>query len=253
MIQTIDKSRVEQRFQKSISSYDANAVVQERICEKLISLVEQRGVSSFDNVLEIGAGTGLLTRKLLERFSVRSLTLNDLVPAMSTPLQAICNAYKTHVQFSMGDAEKIEFPVGYDLVISASAIQWFTDFHSFMKKLKGILRPGGLVVLSTFAPGNLDEIRTLTYNGLQYMSVDDLENCLSQEFDVLSISEAADEMYFEDPIQVLKHLKLTGVNGNSTERWTQSKVHTFSEEYSQCFKTDKGYRLTYRPVYVVLR
>ena len=64
--------------------YDRAAVVQRDLARRLVASIER--VTSrrvWNQVLELGCGTGLLTALLLERFAIRQLTLNDLVADFS--------------------------------------------------------------------------------------------------------------------------------------------------------------------------
>lgn len=51
----------------------------------------------------------------------------------------------------------------YDMIVSASAIQWFADIPRFLHLCHERLRPGGVLAISTFTPGIL---RSLMLCGL---------------------------------------------------------------------------------------
>ena len=72
----INKELIKKRFSKCITTYDENAKIQKRMAEKLFSLLER---NDFDKILEIGCGTGLLTKIAVEKLNFRTYTANDMV------------------------------------------------------------------------------------------------------------------------------------------------------------------------------
>ena len=62
----IDARTVKKHFENSMSDYDQNAVVQQICAAKLISELVKIS-SSFTNVLELGSGTGLLTKEFCKQ------------------------------------------------------------------------------------------------------------------------------------------------------------------------------------------
>ena len=60
----IDKTEIKYRFKRSVESYEENAPVQRRIADHLFELLQ--GILDYqpDKILEIGCGTGLLTRRI---------------------------------------------------------------------------------------------------------------------------------------------------------------------------------------------
>ena len=59
---------------KCITKYDENAKIQKRMAEKLFSLLER---NDFDKILEIGCGTGLLTKIAIEKLMNQSISITQ--------------------------------------------------------------------------------------------------------------------------------------------------------------------------------
>lgn len=78
----VDKAEVKCRFRRSVESYEDNAYVQKAIVNRLYELLQDHLSYTPRKVLEIGCGTGLLTRKLLTALSSGQLFINDLVEEM---------------------------------------------------------------------------------------------------------------------------------------------------------------------------
>ena len=109
------------------------------------------------------------------------------------------------------------------------------------------------MAFSTFGENNLHEIRETTGEGLSYISAKDIVEHLSKNYDILHIEETIMEQYFDDPKQVLRHLKKTGVTGISNQRWTPRILLNFCHEYKTNYSTPKGVKLTYHPIYVIAK
>jgi len=255
MIQTqINKKRVEQSFKKSINSYNKHAVVQKQLCNTLLKALIDKCGTSFPQVLEIGAGTGLLTEKLIHSIAIKDLYLNDLVVSMQTTLEEICNSQKAiNTNFVMGDAEMLSFIPNNNLIISTSTVQWFENISLFFTTIiKQLLTPSGVFAFSTFGPDNMMEISSIEGNTLHYPALVDLQTMLEPDFDIIWKKEELISIYFNTPMDVLMHIKQTGVNGIESTHWTKKDVQRFCDSYSEYFIEGKGYKLSYHPIYIIV-
>ncbi|MCC8142791.1 MAG: hypothetical protein LUD02_09010 [Tannerellaceae bacterium] len=77
-------------------------------------------------------------------------------------------------------------------------------------------------------------------------------NWLNKEFNLLYNQEEEIVLTFDDPYQVLQHLKYTGVTATGSGGWTRKTVQEFSTRYRKLFSTGNNQvKLTYRPLYLV--
>ncbi len=113
------------------------------------------------DVLEIGAGTGLLTRRLAER--VRHVTAVEPDDRM----RAVLAASGAPVEVLAGQAE--DMPVGaasMDVVIAQSAWHW-VDEERAVPEVARVLRPGGRLALVWTGPDrSVDWMRSLWAGGI---------------------------------------------------------------------------------------
>lgn len=63
----------------------------------------------------------------------------------------------------------------------------------------------------------MQEIHTLTGHGLEYFSLEELKALLSSRFEVLYAEEEIVSLPFGTPLEVLQHLRQTGVTGTEKE------------------------------------
>ena len=247
----IDKTEIKYRFKRSVESYEENAPVQKRIADHLFELLQ--GILDYqpDKILEIGCGTGLLTRRIKGMAGNGGLFVNDLVEEMCEKT-AICYDLPVSHCF-VGDIEEMPVPGEFELLVSASTFQWFSNPRKPFRKLASHLRKGGLMAFSTFGPRNMTELRPFAPHGLNYLSREELFSCLSSDFEVLCFEEQVDKLYFPEAIDVLRHLKKTGVNaGHSGRNWTKGTL----QQFTRCYEKDllkNSFPLTYHPFYLICR
>ena len=211
----IDKAKIERRFKRSVESYDENAYAQKVIIQRLISLINDYCPSSIENILEVGCGTGLFTEQLQEKFKGSHLFINDLVDTMCSKTASRCNLPIKHC--IVGDIEQVELEGKFDLIASASTFQWLAHPQETFARLSAQLNEGGWMIFSTFGEDTFKELRSITGNGLSYHSVAKTTNIISSYFKVLYAEEYHHILEFETPLDILKHVKSTGVNASGSQ------------------------------------
>ena len=246
---SIDKALVAQRFAKAGQSYIEQAVVQKQISAQLFEYLKMYCPQSLPSVLEIGCGSGNLTHLFHSYFQVDQLFLNDLYEDVDQHFSTIEN-----IAWLIGDIEQLHLPQSLDAVISSSALQWMTDLPTLLHRIHDALKPNAYFGFSTFGSDNLTEIKQLTGQGLNYISLEFLKRQLEQQnFEVLFIEQEVKQIYFDHPKSVLQHLKATGVTATAkSHRWTKQSLQQFYLDYQQ-FYDEQGFRLTYHPIYVIAR
>ncbi len=246
----IDKDLVVQRFTKALTTYNKTAIIQPKIIDNLLQYLKNINIGKVDKVLEIGAGTGMLTHKLLDVLDVKQIFINDICEEIKSFYSTIS---KSEIKFLIGDAEKIEFPKELDMIISASAIQWFEELTHFIKKCSDALRDDGILVLTTFGENNFKEIKEITKTGLKYIPKNQLEEMLKQQFEILLITEKEYIVSFDSPKDILLHCKSTGVSGSNNKIWTKKDLLEFFQKYQEKFQIANKVYLTYHPIFIIAK
>ena len=252
---TLENTRIAQAFRKSLNTYDQQAAVQHRMARDLVDELKKHTPHQLDRVLELGCGTGQLTRMMLSAFRITEYAVNDLVPECETGIDAIFARHaQTKASFLWGDVEALyDYPDALSLLISGSTFQWLDDLRGFLARISPYLVPEGLLAFTTFGPDNCQEIRTLTGVGLDYPARDELKDYLKEDYHMLVARDFHETCFFETPMTVLRHLKATGVNGVAAHRWTSQGLAQFCAEYTAAYGQEAGIPLTYHPVLIVAR
>lgn len=249
-MQLVDKQQVAIRFSQAKSEYDNNAIAQQCIVQKLMALLATQG-TVFNKILEIGCGTGMLSEQLVSNCEFERLVLNDLCRDYEPVLRKKLPYPSVHYHF--GDAEQEHFGIGYDLVISASAVQWFENEANFLKKMANTLNDDGILLFNTFSSKNLYEIKSLLKTGLTYPTEDEWYKLLANDFEVLILTTEEIPLYFDCALSVLTHLNKTGVSIIDPSKWSDKRLTRFEQRYRTQFQQDLGVALTYTPLYVMAR
>jgi len=249
----VDKALVKRRFHCASKTYDAHATVQKEMAQALVQMAAWHLAPFQERMLELGCGTGLLTQEILKCFSAEKYVTNDLVEEMAGKVESIVLAsdVESH-QFLGGDAEQLVFPEPQQVVWSGATIQWIDELKPFFAKLSDLLVDEGYVVVSSFGPDNYSEIKAITGKGINYQSMQQVIDSAAANFELVASKEWHRQLWLESPMEVLKHMRYTGVNGVSTSQWTKGDMLQFQEDYQQ-FAQLEGYPLTYHPFLLVLK
>ena len=213
------KQRIKNSFSKAASTYDQYASVQKEVA---VRLIDSTGPHLFQNILEIGCGTGNYTKMLQERFPSADITAIDSSADMISVAARKLNKKKRFRLF-VDDAEEFIPETGkkYDLITSNSTFQWFTDLKKGLEHYHELLANKGVIIFSMMGPETfyeLYEIMNDLYPGkvnmaAQYfMQRDDVTSLLRTIFKRVKITETVLTRRHESILELLKTIKYTGVN-----------------------------------------
>ena len=148
------------KFDRAASHYDDHATLQRQAASTLAAHIAGLSLPPHPRILEIGCGTGLLTRALVEHIGAAQWTLTDVSPAMLAQARAKC-ALPEDTRFFVMDGEFPDLVASerYDLICSSLAVQWFDDLAAGLMRLSRHLAPGGHLAISTLASETFREWR----------------------------------------------------------------------------------------------
>lgn len=158
----IDTTRVKRSFSSATKSYDAHAVLQREIAERLLQHIACTKIAP-RRILDIGCGTGYFTRLLSHHYKRADVTALDLSEQM---VHATAGAHERRMPWHgkrhhvAADGSSLPFVDGtFDLVTSNLAMQWVADPAAMMREMRRVLAPNGLILFSTFGRRTLSELR----------------------------------------------------------------------------------------------
>jgi len=148
MIQDSPKELVPKFFGKTSTTYDKVArwatLGKDDYWKKEIL----KQVPNGDTFLDLACGTGILTRKIAEKFPNSKITGVDLTKGYLNIAKQNSADYK-NISFIQQDAEKLNLDSKFDCIIS-SYISKYCDAEVLVKVCCEYLNPGGRIVLHDF-------------------------------------------------------------------------------------------------------
>ncbi len=119
-----------------------------------LSLIGSLGLSHEAAILDVGAGASRLVDGLLDE-GFHNLSVLDVSERGLTVARQRLGERAKHVQWITGDALSVDLPAAhYDLWHDRAAFHFLTDPADrarYVAQLRRALKPGGFVVLATFA------------------------------------------------------------------------------------------------------
>lgn len=246
-----NKQRVAASFARHYSEYETAATVQKDMAARLAAALFAAAPGlNVARALEIGIGTGFLTRRLVARYPQAEWWFNDLTPAAFDWIPAGLRQAST----LPGDAETLPYPQQLNLIASASALQWFDNLPAFFAKARSVLAPGGVLAVASFGSQNLCELAQISGNALRCPSLEEWKG-MAQEagLRLMRAEEWLHGLRFPSVFAMLQHLRHTGVNGAASAKLrTMAQLRSFSEAYGAAFAAaDGSVPLTYHPLLLI--
>jgi malonyl-CoA O-methyltransferase len=158
---------VRRSFDAAAKRYDENAYLQREIADRLFDRLDYIKITP-TRIAELGCGTGYATRKLNLRFPDSQVHALDLALGMCVyarqeqPKLALLSrlwGQRAATNFVCATAEQLPFAdESVDLILSNLTLQW-CDVEIVARETARVLKPGGLVMFTTFGPDTLRELR----------------------------------------------------------------------------------------------
>lgn len=126
-------------FSAIAARYEHDSLIQKSAAEKLFGLLDIGGT---DDVLDLGCGTGNLTRK------IRGMTGGRVVgvdPSEGMILEASANLSGEDISHVVMGAEEFAFNSAFDVIFCNSAFQWFKQPLKALQNCHTALRKGGRI------------------------------------------------------------------------------------------------------------
>ncbi|ECL2874949.1 malonyl-ACP O-methyltransferase BioC [Campylobacter jejuni] len=216
--------------------YEKHAKVQDFMGLKLCEILKNLRISHFEKVFEFGCGRGELSKKLQNFITFDEYLKNDILDFKENSSILIFDMNEIAKQ----DLSKEKF----DLIVSNATLQWL-DLKRIIPSLRDMLNQNGILLLSTFAEQNLKEIKQSTGFGLNYFSLNELEQIFKVYFNEVKITQELIKLSFDNALDVFRHLKLSGVNSLGFYPLNKGFLKEFEEKLQN--------KLTYHPVFILCK
>ena len=119
-----------------------------------LDLIRATGVKTSASIIDIGGGASRLVDALIAE-GFEAITVLDLSEKALTTSKARLGARGAHVQWVVADITTWEPPQSYDVWHDRAALHFLTDPKdraAYAERVSRAVRPGGHVIIGTFAP-----------------------------------------------------------------------------------------------------
>lgn len=256
----LDRLSVRRSFERAADGYDTTAVLQQEIGARLLSRLEYIKLQP-EAVLDLGAGTGLLSKALQDRYKKSRVVALDFALPMLKKVRRHRVGLLRKLDCICADAVRLPFAdASFDLVFSNLMLQWCQPAEDYFREIRRVLRPDGLFMLTSFGPDTLKELRQAwseVDEGIHvhgFTDMHDLGDALLQtgfaepvmDMEVLTAT-------YPDLVSLLRDIKGVGASYASIDRsrglMGKSRYLAFEQAYEQFRDATEKLPATYEVVY----
>lgn len=247
-----DSKSVAAHFSKSGAVYARDAVIQKEVAAKLIEFLKLKTVPQ--QILDLGCGSGFLSRKLAERFPGAALDGIDIAPGMLE----LAEAEVPQAKFLLGDARSFDYSVCYDLIMSSSAIQWMRPLEQLFLRLGRFLKSEGSLCFAVFCAGTFSELHELRKKIAPHKpphsalpALEEVRRCLSEAgFRIVDSGECVLTQHYQSAEEFFRAIKQQGFTGGNLSvghvPLTRRELKRLIEAYNDTFGSLSGVPATYQ-------
>jgi len=205
----LDRGQVRRAFGRAAARYVEHAVLQREVGERLRERLDGYPDLAPRRILDVGCGPGVALAPLAQRFPEAEIVALDLALPM---LQFAAIDAPVAARFVCADAQALPLAdASVDLVHSSLCLQWCDDPGLALAEFARVLRPGGVLLFSTFGPDTLKELRAA------FAAVDAAPH-VSRFIDMHDIGDGLLATGFRDPVLERDDFTLTYADARTLMR-----------------------------------
>lgn len=200
-----DQVSMQRNFNKAAAGYDQVAVMQRMVGERLLEHLDVIRLAP-RGILDLGSGTGRCAAQLAARYAGARIIQLDLAINMLTRARKARRGAGQSLLLC-ADLEKLPLADAcVELIFSNLAFQWAADLDRALAEAHRSLRPGGLLLFSTFGPDSLMELRE------SWAQVDDYVH-VNAFIDMHDVGDALLRARFVEPVMETERLTMIYTDG----------------------------------------
>ena len=195
------KTLARRSFESAAAAYDQAAALQQEVGQRLLQRLDLVKIQP-KRVLDLGSGTGQCIPDLLARYKKAQVVALDIALPMLWRARKR-GRWLRKPRCVCADAERLPFAdSSFDLVFSNLMLQWCVELEVVFTELQRVLRPGGLLLFTSFGPDTLHELRG------SWQQVDGYSH-VNAFADMHDVGDALLRTRFADPVMDVERLTVT--------------------------------------------
>jgi malonyl-ACP O-methyltransferase BioC len=253
------------QFDRAARRYDHLSSVQRQMAERLMELVPEGTAPR--SMLELGSGTGHLTRLLLARWPECRAIVSDVSEAMLAICRQALAADHPACEWQRLDAARLDDAwhrvretSPCDLVASNALVQWLPDLGAHLRAVRELLSQSGQYLLSGFSADHFPELRAIVehppFDLPSLPGIDLADVAVAAETTGLRLGASTSEalpVTYPTVMALLHSLREMGASRYpSAPRLTPSRLRLLEQTYTTRHSVADGVVCTWKPWYALL-
>lgn len=236
MTALFDSRQVRRAFSRSAASYAAAAQLQHHVEARLLESLDYLDDPALkreppQRVLDLGCGTGSAAMAMQKRWpKAQVLAMDIALPMLQQARRASShwNPFVRTPQVVCADARALPLAEGsVDVLFSNLCLQWVDDLDAVLVGFRRVLKPGGLLLVSTFGPETLWELHDAFAHADDHPHVSPFgdiagfgDALVRASFHQPVIDREVDTTYYQDLPSLMRELRAIGATNALHSRRT---------------------------------
>jgi len=245
----LDRARIRASFERASAGYESAAGLQAQVSAELLERLAAFGFEP-RTVLDLGSGTGRVTRELKRRYPRALVIALDLAPGMLREARRHQHLWRRFARVC-GDGLRLPLrDASVDLVFSSLMLQWCEPLEVALAQVRRVLQSNGFFAFSTFGRDTLCELRAAwaqadDYNHVNHFpDVHELGDSVMRAGltePVLDVDRI--EIGYADALSLMRDLKAIGAHnvtaGRSRALAGRARLERMQAAYESCRREDR--------------
>lgn len=249
-----NKEVIKNNFSTQAREYNSNAIIQAKVAKNLVSFLKKYDSDDKHKVLDLGSGTGFLSKNLL-KVKYRNIFELDLSIEM---LKNWKNKPK-HINSIQGDIENMPIKnLSFDIIVSSFALHWVNNLKKVFSDCFGLLKDNGIMAIAIPTKDSINELKKL---GIFYLN--EMPSCeiidssaKSAGFKIVLSEEKKLQQKFANIFLALKFFKKIGANYNNNKNFKSNNSKIYQNSIYSLKKNsyqNNSFILTWKVKYLILK
>jgi malonyl-CoA O-methyltransferase len=215
----IKQLNIAQEFSRFASNYDRVNSIQKEVALDLISRLHS---SKYAQIIDLGCGSGEIYKNLIQK----KIDFNHFTGVDLSQKMLDLHPQESRVELIQSDFSVLALNQSYDLVISASALQWSQDLNKTFANISKLSQKFYFAIFTANTFKTLHQTANITS---PIYKTQELQKSINQYF-YATYRLNQYKLYFNSTHEMLRYIKGSGVSGGH-KRLSYKETKTLMQNY----------------------